>query len=198
MMDDLTAAATVKAALRAEVLSRREALDANVRMAASGKIAARALALIAPLKPQRVALYLPIRSECDTRPLLAGLKAEGIELALPAVVDSQTIVFRRYDAALVASTFGTLAPPPDAPVVEPDIVVVPVAGFDRLGARLGYGRGFYDRALAGMHAAGRPPLLIGIAFSVQEVARIPSEAHDIRVDWIVTENETIDFRRRKD
>ena len=107
------------------------------------------------------------------------------------------MVFRRYRVgdALIKGGLGTRAPSVSAPIVEPDVVVVPLVGFDRTGARLGHGRGFYDRAIAAIHASGRRPPLVGFAFSVQEVRRIPHEPHDIRLDWIVTETETLDFTR---
>jgi 5-formyltetrahydrofolate cyclo-ligase len=110
------------------------------------------------------------------------------------VVDPKTMVFRRYRPGepMMVGGFGTLAPTSDAPVVVPDLIILPMVAFDRTGTRLGHGAGFYDRALAAI--APRPPLL-GLAFSVQEVDRIPHEAHDIRLDWIVTERETLDLRR---
>jgi 5-formyltetrahydrofolate cyclo-ligase len=77
---------------------------------------------------------------------------------------------------------------------EPDLIVSPMVAFDRTGLRLGHGRGFYDRAIAGLRANGRDPQLIGLAFSVQEVAAIPVSDHDVRMHWIVTERETLDLR----
>jgi 5-formyltetrahydrofolate cyclo-ligase len=91
--------------------------------------------------------------------------------------------------------FGTIAPGPGAPEIDPDLVIVPLIGFDRQGSRIGHGRGFYDRAIWNLRARGVHPALLGIAFAAQEVAAIPAESHDIRMDWIVTEQETLDFRR---
>jgi 5-formyltetrahydrofolate cyclo-ligase len=67
--------------------------------------------------------------------------------------------------------------------------------FDRSGTRLGHGRGFYDRAIAVLHARGVRPVLVGVAFAAQEVADIPAEPHDVRMDIIVTERETLAFRK---
>ena len=86
---------------------------------------------------------------------------------------------------LYPSGFGTLAPSEVAPIVEPDIVVMPLLGFDRHGTRLGYGKGYYDRTLAQM---GTKPLLVGYAFAAQELDFIPREAHDVPLDMLVTEN----------
>jgi 5-formyltetrahydrofolate cyclo-ligase len=122
-----------------------------------------------------------------------------MEIVLPATTSPTTMVFRRHAAGapLAAGGFGTLAPPPDQPVRDPDLIVMPLVAFDRSGARLGHGRGFYDRVLADLHARGVTPMLVGIAFSVQEVRAIPAEAHDVPLDRIVTEAETIVPDRRK-
>ena len=75
---------------------------------------------------------------------------------------------------------------------------MPLVAFDRRGARLGYGKGFYDRAFAALAAAGLRPLRLGIAFAIQEVETIPVEAHDFRLDVVVTERETLDLRQGPD
>jgi 5-formyltetrahydrofolate cyclo-ligase len=78
----------------------------------------------------------------------------------------------------------------------PDAVILPLAAFDRTGHRIGYGRGHYDRVIARLASAAAHPLLIGLAFSTQEVARVPAEAHDVALDAIVTEREAILVDRR--
>ncbi len=70
---------------------------------------------------------------------------------------------------------------------------MPMVAFDRSGTRLGHGKGHYDRALAKLAARGIRPKLVGIAFAAQEVEVIPAEPHDVRLDWIVTENETLEM-----
>jgi 5-formyltetrahydrofolate cyclo-ligase len=87
-------------------------------------------------------------------------------------------------APLYPSGFGTLAPSELAPLVEPDIVLMPLLGFDKRGTRLGYGGGYYDRTLAVMRKA---PRLIGLAFDCQEIDEIPREFHDVPLDAVVTE-----------
>lgn len=197
---DAAGGAMEKAPLRARALARRNALGNVERREASLAIAARAGDILMPLLPGIIALYQAIGSECDTAPLIDMARSHGAVLGLPAIVDDTTIVFRRYRFGdrLVAGGFGTSAPGPDAPLVKPDVIVLPLVAFDRQGARLGYGRGHYDRAITALREAGLKPKLLGVAFSVQEVARIPAEPHDVHLDWIVTEKETLDFRVNKD
>jgi 5-formyltetrahydrofolate cyclo-ligase len=189
------AASHAKPALRAAAMARRDALPPHERAARSELIAERCRVIVIAATPRCLAGYLPIRSEVDPRPVLAAAHAAGIDIVLPAVVDPTTIIFRRWrpGEALVAGRHGTLAPPLSAPILEPDLILVPLVGFDQNGARLGHGLGFYDRALGVIHDRGHRPPLVGLAFSVQEVPHIPHEPHDIRLDWIVTETATLDF-----
>jgi 5-formyltetrahydrofolate cyclo-ligase len=188
-----------KATLRGQALARRNALTEDERAAASAAIAERAGEIMISLLPDSVALYRPIGSECETRSLMVKASSTGAEIGLPAIIDRTKIVFRRFAPGdrLIAGGFGTSVPSGEAPLVVPDVIVMPLVGFDRTGFRLGYGRGYYDGVVTGLRAAGRDPKLIGIAFSVQEVEAIPAEPHDVRLDWIVTEKETLDFRDGK-
>ncbi len=154
--------------------------------AATHAITARASALIAVLKPRSISGYVAVRSECDPRPILERARANGIIVALPAVIDGKTIVFRTYaeGEALVPAGFGTVAPPPTRPSSNPRCWLVPLVGFDRVGHRLGYGRGHYDRAIAAARADGRRAALVGLAFATQQVERVPVRAprHSARLD----------------
>jgi 5-formyltetrahydrofolate cyclo-ligase len=188
-MDEPSTATSAKPALRREALARRDAIDAEVRGAASSAICAAAGELMEKLRPRVVAGYWPMRSEVDCRSLLRTLQSGGIVIALPVVVDGETIVFRlwRDGDPLISAGFGTLGPGVDAPEAEPDLMVMPLAGFDEEGHRLGYGKGHYDRAVTRLHARGKRPFLLGLAFATQKVSRIPFEDHDMRLDAIVTE-----------
>jgi len=184
-----------KPELRAAALARRDALSESQRRAAAQALAARPFPV--ELKPGVVvAGYAPLRSEFDPRPLLAALAASGAQTALPAIVGrDQPLSFRIWSPGqpLVAGPLGILEPRGDAPVVIPDILLVPLAAFDRVGHRIGYGGGYYDRSLAQLRASG-PRLAIGIGFAVQEIPAIPALAHDARLDLVLTEAETIDLR----
>lgn len=136
------------------------------------------------------ALYQPAGSEIDPEPLAAGLSAAGWTLALPSVEGAAgAMVFRRWDRfiPLVRDAVGQRAPDPGQPVVEPDLVVVPLLAFDRTGRRLGQGGGYYDRALAALRAR-REVLVLGLAYGGQDTAGLPNEPHDQALDAILTEN----------
>ena len=177
-----------KASIRAAVLARRDALAPERRIEMSLAMAEASEAL--SFDPGAViAGYLPIRSEPDLRPMLARLRERGARLCLPVVLDRETIVFREFvrGADLVRTGFGTSGPGPEAQVLEPDVLIMPLSSFDARGNRLGYGAGHYDRAIARLRAGGKSPLLIGTAFTVQESAALPAEDHDVALDMILTE-----------
>lgn len=176
-----------KAALRSAALERRDGLPADFRRLASIAVADRVLAIIATRSPAGpVAGFWPIRSEIDPRPVMDRLAELGIPLCLPAVT-ADGLQFRlwRPGDPLRAAGFGLSEPLPDAATCPPDVMLVPLAAFDRRGHRIGYGAGHYDRAIARL----RPRLTLGLAFSVQEVEIVPDEPHDRALDWIVTERE---------
>tara|TARA_R110002020_G_scaffold154610_7_gene334615 strand:+ start:495 stop:1067 length:573 start_codon:yes stop_codon:yes gene_type:complete len=177
-----------KAGIRAAMLALREALapDRRIEMSLAMAEAAEALAF----DPGTViAGYLPIRSEPDLRPLMARLSERGARLCLPVVLDRETIVFRDFvrGADLVKTGFGTTGPGPEAEVLDPDMLLLPLSAFDAAGNRLGYGAGHYDRAIARLRGKGLTPRLVGTAFSLQEVAVLPAEAHDVPLDMILSE-----------
>jgi 5-formyltetrahydrofolate cyclo-ligase len=177
-----------KADIRARVLARRDGLAPEQRIEMSLAMAEAAEAL--SFDPGTViAGYLPIRSEPDLRPLLVRLRERGARLCLPVVMDRETIVFRDFvrGADLVSTGFGTSGPGEEAEVLEPDLLLMPLSSFDARGNRLGYGAGHYDRAIARLRAKGKSPVLIGAAFSVQEVEALPAEDHDVALDMILTE-----------
>jgi len=181
-----------KSELRAAALTRRDALTPAARAAAADAVAARALP-IGIVEGMIVAGYSPIRSELDPFPLMRTLRGRGARLALPCVVGrDRPLRFRQwtFGEALVVGKFGILEPGPEATAVEPAIVLVPLAAFDREGHRVGYGAGFYDRTLAGP-AAPRRIIAVGLAFATQEVERVGALPHDVRLDYIATERETI-------
>ncbi|MCX8293000.1 5-formyltetrahydrofolate cyclo-ligase [Phyllobacterium sp. 0TCS1.6A] len=180
----------LKKTLRLEALARRDALSAEYRTQASQRIAAAGLETIPVAPGEIVSGFWPIRSEVDLRPLLHALAQRGARLCLPAIIDKQTIVFREHrdDAAMVETGFGTSGPAEDAPVLDPQLMLVPLAAFDARGHRIGYGAGYYDRAIAALRRKGARPRLVGIAFDCQQVATVPDEPHDVPLAAILTES----------
>ncbi|UNZ52757.1 5-formyltetrahydrofolate cyclo-ligase [Agrobacterium tumefaciens] len=179
-----------KARLRGERLAARDALTLTERQQKSQSITAHGTSDIAFARGTVISGFMPIRSEADTRPLMEALRTRGGRLVLPVVLDRETIVFRRFEAdtPLVKTGFGTIGPGEDAEVVDPDILLVPLSVFDGRGQRVGYGAGHYDRAIARLHARGKQPVLIGVAFDCQEVPSVPAEPHDVSLHAILTES----------
>jgi 5-formyltetrahydrofolate cyclo-ligase len=177
-----------KQMVRQVMLARRDALEADVRIEMSLAMAEAAEA-IEFLPGIVVAAYLPIRSEPDLRPLMARFRERGARLCLPVVLDRQTIAFRAFEreAPLVDTGFGTSGPGPEAEVLDPDLMLMPLSAFDAKGNRLGYGAGHYDRAIARLHAKGKTPRLVGAAFSCQQCDAVPVEPHDVGLEMILTE-----------
>lgn len=198
--------AAQKAALRRIVLARRDQFAENPAPAAAAAqtVAERVIsesanpgnALANVLSAGVVAGYWPIRNELDPRPLMALLAARGVELALP-VITASGMVFRRWQPgqALVPVGHGTFGPDAEQPVVDPAVLLVPLAAFDRRGNRLGYGKGNYDIAIARLSAAKKSPMTIGLAYDVQEIDALPHEPHDQPLDVIITPMQSIDHHQ---
>ena len=184
--------AKLKDQMRREALAQRDALDPAERKAASERIVGRLAELLRETEVGSFSAYMPIRSEVDLTPIFAIADEIGVAMALPAQMP-EGLIFRawRHGEPLVASNFRVREPRPDAHPITPELIVVPMLAFDRDRHRLGYGRGHYDRAIAALLADGIRPLLVGVAFSTQEVAAIPAEPHDVPLDVIVTDVETI-------
>jgi 5-formyltetrahydrofolate cyclo-ligase len=179
-----------------ERLAARNALGPDERIEKSLAIADHGMIAITDLAGAVISGFLPIRSEADIRPLLAALRYAGARICVPVILDKSVIVFRELlaDAPLVPMGFGTAGPGPDAAVLDPSIMLVPLAAFDSAGNRIGYGGGYYDRAIERLNKKGLATVLIGIAFDCQEVASVPAEPHDIPLHAVLTES---GFRRFK-
>lgn len=187
---------STKSEIRTNTLTLRDAMPTHERDIASQQLADHVDAL--DVKPgQIVSGFLPIRSEIDLRPLMKLLDASGVRLCLPVVLDKQTIVFREYVPGrnLIGTGFGTSGPDENSKILDPEIMLVPLAAFDAQGNRIGYGAGHYDRAIARLHAAGKSPRLIGVAFDCQRVQSVPAEAHDVSLHTVLTESGLYDVKQ---
>jgi 5-formyltetrahydrofolate cyclo-ligase len=180
--------------LRAELRARRRALTPEQRARAARQVA-RNIDRTFHLRPgMRVAIYASFPEELDSAPLLRLARQRGCRIFLPRI-DTRTISMKFVEALSGArETINHLG------IVEPhgtrsvparwlDLVLLPLVGFDAQGMRLGMGGGYYDRTFAfrNRHTAWRGPRLVGVAYSFQQVPSITREAHDVRLDAVVTE-----------
>jgi 5-formyltetrahydrofolate cyclo-ligase len=176
-----------KAALRLKAHAARAALPQGIRTEAALAVAELFFNHIELASGAVVAAYWRIRDELDCQPILVRLMDSFQPVVLPVVLGPEEALELRVweqGAALYPAGFGTLAPAELSPQAEPDVVLMPLLGFDRMGTRLGYGGGYYDRTLVRLR---KKPRLIGLAFAAQELDSIPREAHDIPLDVVVTE-----------
>jgi 5-formyltetrahydrofolate cyclo-ligase len=184
-----------KAELRAAALSRRDALTDRQRVTGADALAKRGLPVeIAP--GTIVSGYSPIRSEIDPKPLMLKLAEKGARLALPAVAGrGRSLIFRAWSPndRLMLGPLGIPEPSPAAAELVPDVMLVPLAAFDRSGHRIGYGAGHYDYSFAHLRKT-KAIIGIGLAFAAQEIESVPALAHDVALDFVLTEKKAFDFR----
>jgi 5-formyltetrahydrofolate cyclo-ligase len=194
---EITSIQDSKSELRRAALARRDALPAPSRAAAADAIAERVFPLLIPAGAI-VSGYSPMKSELNPVPLMRKLADIGAQLALPVVQGrGKPLIMRAWSfgAPLVSGVWGIREPAADAPEVFPDIMLVPLAAFDRNGHRIGYGAGYYDMTIARIRAM-KPVTAIGLAFAAQESDKVPAEPHDAPLDLVLTEKDVIDFRRQ--
>ena len=188
-MDSLKRVAAEKAAARERFRRLRAILPASEHAAVSEAIVRRLLALPEVADARVLLAYWPLPGEIDLRPLIHRFGAKGRTVALP--VTGRTLTPRRFesDVALVAGPFGTREPDASSPAVPPeavDVVIVPGLAMGRDGTRLGYGGGYYDAFLP-----TTPALRLGVVRSGALVDTLPVDAHDARLDVIVTETDVL-------
>ncbi|MCX7559093.1 5-formyltetrahydrofolate cyclo-ligase [Sulfitobacter sp. F26204] len=173
----------IKEAARKAAFARRRPLFEKANAAQAGYLSE----ILAGYRGVPLSGFMPIRTEIDPVPAMAEASAHG-PVGVPVIEGAdQPLKFSQWtpDARMVPGAFG--AQIPDVPVYfEPEILIVPLLAFNRLGGRLGYGGGFYDRTLE-MLRAKRATLAIGFAFAGQEVTDLPLERTDQPLDLIVTE-----------
>ncbi len=177
-----------KAALRKVAYAARK--SAFAARADTGAVAAATdhlLAWLGDVSANVVAGYMPIRTELDPLPAMTRLASAG-RVCVPVIDGAgRPLLFRDWtpDAVMIDGPFGAQVPEGGAWRV-PDVLIVPLVGFDAGCNRLGYGGGFYDRTLARLRAAG-PVRAVGFAYAAQELDRLPVEPTDQRLDAVVTE-----------
>ena len=185
-----------KAELRGEALTKRDALSPEERAAAAEAIAARAFPI--PFKAGTIVSgFMPLKSELNPVPLMRKLAEAGAKLALPAIAGrGSPLIMRAYAFGdeLARGQWGIREPKPEAAEVATDILLVPLAAFDRAGHRIGYGAGYYDMTIAALRAK-KTVTAVGLAFAAQEISSVPATPRDEALDLVLTEHEVIDLRR---
>jgi 5-formyltetrahydrofolate cyclo-ligase len=189
-------AAILKDQVRKDATARRDALSPDERQGAGEAIAAHALPIAMP-SGAVVSGFMPMRTEISPIPLMRKLVAAGAKLALPVVAGRGNPLIMRawaFGDALETGAWNIPQPRSGAPVVDPDILIVPLLAFDRSGHRIGYGAGYYDMTINRLRAM-KPITTVGIAFATQEIPKVPTTERDAQLDLVLTEREVIDCRK---
>ena len=179
----------MRRALRREALARRRALTQTEYMQRSQAVCQHLVAGFPQLAFLRVGFCWPVNQEPDVRAALATWRDAGdsaFVALLPVVLAADTaLAFRNWrpSTAMVTDRYG-IPSPADGDFLQPQALLIPLLAFDASGFRLGYGGGYFDRTLANL----RPrPLAIGIGFELCRVETVHPEAHDERLDAVITE-----------
>jgi 5-formyltetrahydrofolate cyclo-ligase len=177
-----------KRALRSRIKTWRSGLEADAAARAADAVAAHGLGFLRlPQKPFVVSGFSSLPDEFRVWPLLRRLHGEGHALAMPVMQGKGLpLVFRAWAPgdAMDKAVWGIAEPKADKPVLEPDIVLVPLLAFDATGWRLGYGGGYYDRTLRGLRAR-KSIVAIGLAYDESQVDAVPHLDYDERLDWVL-------------
>jgi 5-formyltetrahydrofolate cyclo-ligase len=184
---------SAKAAMRVHARAHRRNLVREHPEAdwQAGDRAEEMLAALRISKPGVIAVYRASGNEIDPRPLADNMIKLGWIVALPVCEDfACPVTFRAFKPGdrLAPDVMEIAAPLASAPEVVPDIVITPLLAFDRHGHRLGQGGGYYDRTIESLRQGGRKPVIVGLAFSGQEVEQVPTDGHDQKLDAILTES----------
>lgn len=190
-----------KLALRRTVRAQRERRSEQERERLARRVAMVALELPALRRARCVAAYGSLPEEPGTGPLRAALRARGTRVLLPVVVDDKSLDWAEDEGELVTTTGGLRLPEPAGPrlgsgaLTEAEVVIAPALAVDATGARLGQGRGYYDRAL---REVGPGVLLLALVFDeevLDPATPIPADPHDVAVHGAVTPSRWMFFRQ---
>ena len=187
-----------KAELRTRMTRIRGSIPPELHRSMSGGACVHAADWLRREHIRSMLIYVPFRSELDTKPLVEAAWQEGIAVYVPRCRPedrSMTLhLLRRWDE-LQAGAYGIMEPDPRHCPAEPDVfvpeaVIMPGLAFDLSGGRLGYGGGYYDRLHERFSAGGKRhefPRWAGIGFGEQVVERVPMDTTDARLQVLITE-----------
>ncbi len=175
---------------RAKAFAQDNQLAPNMR--AEAKIIVTMQTEFSDIAGKKVAAYAAMRDELPLWDLLQDLQIRGATTYLPIVIQkASALFFQAWQTgdALVEGKYGEKTPTynENTPDIIPDIILAPLLAFSNDGYRLGYGGGYYDRTIAKIRATGKDVTFFGIAYHAQEVAHLPIDEYDVRLDGIITE-----------
>lgn len=186
-----------KAEIRRQMRSMRRALSGEEQKRAADRVYAQIMRMESYRSARTVMAYAAVRGELSLERVMEDIRASGRRLALPRCGESGEM-----DACLVTErrqlrqgAYGIWKPDESCPVVPPeeiDLMLIPGTAFDRAGGRIGQGGGYYDRYIIQTRA-----VRVGICHGFALVNRIPTEKHDVRMDAVVTPEETLVFRQKE-
>lgn len=186
--------------LRKQLRAQRRSVSPPDASAASQALCRRILTDLSFLRARHVAFYMPEDGEMDPTLLMANAASMGKHCYLPVITDTSPwhhhplsfVLHDPFDDVMVLNRYGIPEPPyTRRTAIAPhmlDIVFVPLVGFDRRGARLGMGQGFYDRTFGGRARFHRPQL-VGLAYALQEMSDYEANSWDVPLDAVATELE---------
>jgi 5-formyltetrahydrofolate cyclo-ligase len=183
-------------ATRTSIVAERRALPRSEKTRRASAVLAALRADAASFAGKRVGFYWPMKGEIDLLPFVRAVLPELSAAALPVIIEKQRpLEFWQWTTRTELCNRGVwnIPYPAERILVEPDVLLVPLVGFDSAGYRLGYGGGYYDRTLA---APEKRPRLIGVGFELGRLPTIHPQPHDIPLDVIITEVGRIDIERR--
>ncbi|MDR7038573.1 5-formyltetrahydrofolate cyclo-ligase [Methylobacterium sp. BE186] len=171
---------------RSALIAQRIALEAEMRLSASRRIDLALAQAVQATGRGLIGFYWPFRGEYDPRGVMAALREQGARLALPVIVaKGEPLAFREWTpGSLMTQGIWNIPTPEAGDPVQPELLVVPLVGFDGHGYRLGYGGGFYDRTIAAMTPR---PRTIGVGFAIGRLETIRPQPHDIALDRVITD-----------
>jgi 5-formyltetrahydrofolate cyclo-ligase len=175
-----------KSNLRKTLLERRDSISFDLIEISSKQIHNKIKQIPIFQKAKTVASYFPIGSEVKTQDIMQEILSSGKTLVLPKVVGND-LVFKKINdfESLEKGGFNIMEPKEECPIIKNiDLMLVPTIGITTDGIRLGYGYGYYDRFLAKNNTT-----TVSLIYAVQVVKSIPKSENDIKIDWIVTEDE---------